>query len=309
MLLHNDKELFQEVVVSAAEDLGQVVPIVEKDYYVTLVLRSLSLECPNCVFKGGTSLSKCHHVIDRFSEDIDIAFSRKLSQGMRKHLKNDIIAGISETLGMPIIDWNNARSRRDYNAYTFFYDSLENYVSEGRLLQGVKMEVSLASISFPTVELPVESYVYQYLMKENKDIVDEYDLHPFLMKVQGIDRTLVDKVFAICDYYLQGKTKRYSRHIYDIYMLLPKVSLDDDFKELVKQVRVVRSEMSICPSAADGVDIPELLQEIIEKDVYKEDYSSITIYFQRHPVSYDDAIEAVRTIAISGIFKTNNNRC
>ena len=72
MFLHNDKELFQEVIVSAAEDLGLVVPIVEKDYYVTMILKKLSIWCPECVFKGGTSLSKCHHVIDRFSEDIDM---------------------------------------------------------------------------------------------------------------------------------------------------------------------------------------------------------------------------------------------
>lgn len=302
MLLHNDKELFREVVISTAEELGLVVPIVEKDYYVTMILKMLSLECPECVFKGGTSLSKCHHVIDRFSEDIDIAFSDKLSQGMRKHLKNDIIAGISDALGMPILDWDNARSRRDYNCYTFSFNPLEGYVTEGRLIPGVKMEVSLALLSFPTVKLPVESYVYQYLSKENMDIVGEFKLYPFVMNVQGIDRTLVDKVFAICDYYLQGKTKRYSRHIYDIYMLSPMVELNGDFKELVKQVREVRSEMSICPSAVQGVDVAELLNEIIEKEVYKEDYFDITTYFQNHPVSYESAIEAVRTIVESGVF-------
>lgn len=242
MFLHNDKELFREAVVSTAEEFGLVVPIVEKDYYVTMILKKLSMECPECVFKGGTSLSKCHHVIDRFSEDIDIAFSNKMSQGTRKHLKNDTIAGISDVLEMPILDWKNARSRRDYNCYTFSYDPLEGYVTEGRLIQGVKMEVSFASISFPTVKIPVESYVCQYLRKENMDIVDEYSLHPFVMNVQGMDRTLADKVFAICDYYLQGKTKRYSRHIYDIYMLLPVVGLNEKFKALVKQVREVRAE-------------------------------------------------------------------
>ena len=303
MLLHNDKELFREVVISTAEKLGLVVPIVEKDYYVTMILMKLSEECPDCVFKGGTSLSKCHHVIDRFSEDIDIAFSNKLSQGMRKHLKNDIIAGISDALRMPILNWENTRSRRDYNCYTFSYDSLDRDVTEGRLIQGVKMEVSLASLSFPTVKLPVESYVYQYLMKENVNIVDEYGLHPFVMNVQGIDRTLVDKVFAICDYYLQGKTKRYSRHIYDIHMLLPVVELNEEFKVLVKQVREIRAKMSICPSAVQGVDISKLLREIIEKEVYKKDYSEITTYFQHHPVSYESAIETVRAVAESGMFE------
>ena len=50
------------------------------------------------MFKGGTSLSKCHHAIDRFSEDIDITFSDTLTQGERKKLKNNVIAGISEYL-------------------------------------------------------------------------------------------------------------------------------------------------------------------------------------------------------------------
>lgn len=119
MHLHEDKQLFREVIVGTAEAFGIVVPIVEKDYYVTMLLRMLSEEKPECVFKGGTSLSKCHHAIERFSEDVDIAFSNKLTQGMRKHLKNDTIAGISEKLAMPILDWENARSRRDYNCYTF----------------------------------------------------------------------------------------------------------------------------------------------------------------------------------------------
>lgn len=303
MYLHNDKELFREVVISTAEELGMVVPIVEKDYYVTMILKELSEKRPECVFKGGTSLSKCHHVIDRFSEDIDIAFSNKLTQGMRKHLKNDTIAGISTVLEMPITDWQNARSRRDYNCYTFSYDPLEGYVAEGRLIQGVKMEVSLSTLSFPTVKLPVESYVYRYLMKENKDIAEEFELYPFEMNVQGIDRTLADKVFAICDYYMQGKTKRYSRHIYDIYMLLPKVALNENFKELVKQVREVRSGMSICPSAVQGVDVPKVLNEIVESEIYKSDYSEITTYFQRYPVSYEKAIEAVEIIARSGVFE------
>ena len=165
------------------------------------------------------------------------------------------------------------------------------------------MEVSLASISFPTAKLPVESYVYQYLMKENVDIVEEYKLHPFLMNVQGMDRTLADKVFAVCDYYMQGKTKRYSRHIYDIYMLLPRVEFNEEFNTLVKQVREVRAGMSVCPSAKQGVNVPKLLKEIIDKKIYKEDYSEITTYFQKNPVSYESAIEALKIVAESGMFE------
>ena len=303
MLLHNDKELFREVITSTAEKLGLVVPIVEKDYYVTMILKELSEKCPTCVFKGGTSLSKCHHVIDRFSEDIDISFSDKFSQGMRKKLKNNTIASISQKLALPIPDWNNTRSRRDYNCYTFSYEPIDNYITERKLIQGVKMEISLSSISFPTVMLPVDSYVYKFLSEENIDIVKKYELQPFKMNVQRIERTFIDKVFAICDYYLQGKTKRYSRHIYDIYMLLPKITFNQSFKELIKQIRKVRLEMNICPSASEEISIPKLLNEIIEKEFFKSDYSDITTYFQNHPVSYNKAICAVKIVADSGMFE------
>ena len=56
---------------------------------------------------------------------------------------------------------------------------------------------------------------------EAPDYAEEFSLIPFSMKIQGIDRTLADKIFAICDYYLQGKEQKHSRHIYDIYKLLP----------------------------------------------------------------------------------------
>ena len=56
-------------------------------------------------------MSKCHHVIDRFSEDIDITFSDTLTQGQRKKLKNNVIANISKTLELPIPNWEETRSR------------------------------------------------------------------------------------------------------------------------------------------------------------------------------------------------------
>lgn len=51
-----------------------------------MILKQLAKAKPKCVFKGGTSLSKCHHVIDRFSEDIDITFSDRLTPRNVKNL-------------------------------------------------------------------------------------------------------------------------------------------------------------------------------------------------------------------------------
>ena len=89
------------------------------------------------------------------------------------------------------------------------------------------MEVSLSSISFSKVVLPVDSYVYQYLKQENEEIIQEYQLQPFEMTLQSLERT-----FALCDYYMTGKTQRKSRHIYDLHMLLPKIVFTEEYKIL-----------------------------------------------------------------------------
>ena len=69
------------------------------------------------------------------------------------------------------------------------------------------METSFAEVSFPTVILQVHSYIGDMMTKEAPDELENFHLEPFEMKVQGLDRTLVDKVFAICDYYMQDRVK------------------------------------------------------------------------------------------------------
>ena len=104
MYLHEDKEIFKDIIEQVAEDTGRAVAIIEKDYYVTMLLRLLSKKLSNVVFKGGTSLSKGFKVINRFSEDIDITFDEHIGEARRKKLKNNIIKGISEELNLPILN-------------------------------------------------------------------------------------------------------------------------------------------------------------------------------------------------------------
>lgn len=164
------------------------------------------------------------------------------------------------------------------------------------------LKVALGTTAFPTVKMPVDSYVYQYLSKENMEIVQEFGLEPFEMTLQSLERTFADKVFAICDYYMEGKVKRHSRHIYDLYMLLPEISLDAEYKELVSEIRKHRAKMSICPSAQPEVNVAELLRKIIDKEIYKADYKEITTYFQNQPLEYERAISVLKTILDSGVF-------
>ena len=65
-MLHNDQSLFEQVILRVSEDTGIEASIIEKDYYVTLLLQRIVVQQPNIIFKGGTSLSKCCKLINRF---------------------------------------------------------------------------------------------------------------------------------------------------------------------------------------------------------------------------------------------------
>jgi hypothetical protein len=301
MYLHNDKELFKEVVYATANEISLPIAIIEKDYYVTMILRELYKRAPECVFKGGTSLSKCHHIIDRFSEDIDITFSNDLGRGARRRFKENVVIKISEELEMPIPDVDVIWSKADYQCYIFKYFPIDGYVSES-MFPGVKMEVVLMSKAFPTEKILVDSYIYQFLMKDNMDIVEEYGLKPFEMNVQSLERTFIDKVFAICDYYLEDDIKFHSRHIFDIYMLLPKMNFNDEFEQLIKEVREHRRQIGRCPSSASDVNIRSLLVQIVENRVYEADYEDITEYFQKTKIEYTEAIKAIQKVVEASIF-------
>lgn len=299
--LHKDKEEFINAVNLASEYFHILPIIVEKDYYVTMILRELSERQGFVVFKGGTSLSKCHKAIKRFSEDIDITIDSRLSQGQMKKLK-EVIKDIAAELGLAIPNIEETRSRRSYNRYILEYQSALSEPDDA-VQSAVLMETSFAEVSFPTVIFQVHSYIGDMMTKEAPDELENFHLEPFEMKVQGLDRTLVDKVFAICDYYMQDRVKKHSRHIYDIYKLLQIVPQTEEFRALIQEVRSVRAMTNICPSAQPEVNVPEMLNFLIENEIYKDDYEKITARILEEDVNYETAIEAVIKIAASGMFE------
>lgn len=302
MYLHEDKELFKDIIEQVSNEMGRTLIVVEKDYYVTLILKLLSEQLSNCVFKGGTSLSKGFRAIDRFSEDIDITFDEHIGESRRKKLKNIVLKGISEELGMPIVNWESIQSDRDYNAYHFSYNSVFDPGDE-RVLQFVKLETALGSYSFPTEIVEIGNYIGDYLEKKQRsEMAVRFQLNKFSMKLQALERTYIDKIFALCDYYLQGKSKRYSRHLYDIYKLTPRMKFDSEFVRLVNEIRGHRAKMAVCPSAKEDADITALLREFCGNDFYKEDYQSITSYFAADYVSYESVISNILHIADTGFF-------
>lgn len=300
MILHEDKENF-DIAISAASRYFNVSPaIIEKDYFVTLVLNELAKYIPNLLFKGGTSLSKCYKIINRFSEDIDITLdSEHQSQSERRKLKYTIIE-ICDNLGLNLLNENETRSRRDYNCYKIDYSARHSMSSINPQLL---VETVFIVKSFPDEVKKASSMIYDYLkIVGNDEAIKKYELEPFDIRVQTLDRTFVDKVFAICDYMIDGKTERNSRHIYDLSRLLTYVTLDNELKNLIKKVREDRKSGTKCYSAQDNINISKLLRQIIDTEYYKKDYEESTEKLLSKTVAYEDAIKALETIIESGVF-------
>ena len=113
---------------------------------------------------------------------------------------------------------------------------------------------------------------------------------------------MVDKVFALCDYYMQGETERHSRHLYDIYKIVNYIGVTEKTAKLIPEVRAVRAELPICPSAKEGVCITYILNEIIKNRAYKSDYENITVGLLFVPETYDTVIQSLKQLADSGIW-------
>ena len=299
--LHENKDEFRNAVIFTAGQNRQTPAAIEKDYYVTLILKGLKEKLPFIVFKGGTSLSKCYKVINRFSENIDVTVDTRLSQSQMRNVKK-VIQEVAAGLNIIILNESDIKSRRSYIKYLLSYETVFEKLNED-VQPMVILETSFAEISFPTVVLPVHSYIGDMMQTEAPEMMEEYGLSSFDMKVQGIERTLIDKVFAVCDYYIKGEVRRHSRHIYDIYKLLPLIEMNDVLENLIKEVRKARAKnVSLCPSAQAEADIPGILNEIINPGAYRTDYDNVTTRILAERTSYNSAIEALRQIAESGLF-------
>ncbi|WP_028514665.1 nucleotidyl transferase AbiEii/AbiGii toxin family protein [Ruminococcus flavefaciens] len=300
-MLHNKKDTFEQLVLRTSEYLEVKAEIVEKDYFVTLFLKRIAAVMPDIVFKGGTSLSKCYHIIKRFSEDIDLNLQSEIKppERKRRQLKANIIQIIND-LEFELTNPDAVKSRRDYNRYIIDYPTS---LSAAYLKEQLIVETAIYQRAYPTKVMSADSLIYQYLHENGYgDFIKQYDLEPFTLNVQTAERTMIDKMYALADYYLLNTTTEHSRHIYDIYKLSEIVTVDDTLKELALSVAEERRPHKMCLSVQNGKNVTEILREVIDKKTYKEDYDTITVPLLFEAVSYNTAVSALENILQNGIF-------
>lgn len=277
---------------------------VEKDYWLTLILKEIFSTNLDYVFKGGTSLSKCHKIINRFSEDIDISYVsdyKQIARNQREKRYKRIVESIAAT-GIEIENRSDLRRGRFFNRFICPYNSIFNTTE---IKKAVTVELASQTPCFPSIQKTIQSFIGEYLTKVRRlDLVEKFGLEPFEVCTQTLDRTLVDKTFAICDYYLTCKYERNSRHIYDISKIMSVIKLDDSIVNLFHVIYDYRYPSQLCKSAKDGIKLYNLLDEIIKNDTYKDDYQTMTDKLLYGDYPYSKCCESLK--ALQAFLKENN---
>ena len=234
------KERRIEILNQATELTGLPSVAIEKDWWVTLALNaSFSLHySKNIVFKGGTSLSKGWNLIERFSEDIDLAIDRKffgfegdISKTQIKNLRKQSCEFISTTfladLTKILTEWKAISeckliaqpvkdSDKDPQVIEIHYNSAID--SSEYLPQRVLIEVSSRSLMEPIEAREINSILNDNFPQQSFATV------PFAISTVLPQRTFLEKVFLLHEEFSQDTDKirieRLSRHLYDLEKLM-----------------------------------------------------------------------------------------
>jgi len=228
------------LITITAEYIGVPSSAVRRDYYIVMLLQNLqnSEYADNCVFKGGTSLSKCYlNSINRFSEDIDLTFIPKDEMSSKQYdkvLKKVEAAIIGNAFYEKI---NEERNDRNKSAYVWFE---ENDKIDGK----VKLEIGSSVKPDPYEKRKLKTHIQEYLKDHNMfDEIKEFELNECEVNTLCITRTFIDKVLTVKRHAICGTLARKVRHIYDVVKLFEMdeiqsfLSRKDELKEIVNKTK------------------------------------------------------------------------
>ncbi len=189
MKLHHNIKLFSDTLRAASQHLDIKLEFVEKDYWITLLLSKLakSKYVNESVFKGGTSLSKGYNLIERFSEDVDIAIiNNKGKTGNEiktiiRTIEKEITSDLTE-VQMEGVTSKGSRFRKS----VFEYISTEKTNANNKLI----VEINSFANHFPYQRLTIQSMVFDFLRQTgNEKYIEQYNLQSFEVKESIEQRT------------------------------------------------------------------------------------------------------------------------
>lgn len=247
MKLHKNKELFQDAVVATSQQLGIKEIYVEKDYWVTFALFHIFKNDigKETVFKGGTALSKCFGMIQRFSEDIDLVVLRNENE-TGNQLKNKI-KKISKCVSdvLPEIDIDGIT-----NKVGMIRKTAHNYPRAftghfGQFRDIIIVESTWLGNFEPYTTANVSSFIYEMMLENNQQaLIDEYGMNPFEVLALNPKRTLGEKIMSLVRFSQTQEPiadlRNKIRHTYDIHLMLKDENLKSFFPSNDFEIMLLR---------------------------------------------------------------------
>jgi predicted nucleotidyltransferase component of viral defense system len=250
MKLHLNPNDFKAAIVATSEKFNIREVFIEKDYWVTYILKNLSNSSfkDRVVFKGGTSLSKAYKIIDRFSEDIDLAV---VLSGENDNQTKTLIQKIEKTVASsPLkeieIKGKTSKGSR-FRKTVWEYPKETREGSFGDASQNLLLEVNSFAQPFPHEKKKIRTYIADFLQNENTGAVAEYQLEEFDLSVLNFKRTFAEKIAGIARACFESddnlsEMKNKIRHLYDIAMLYRNSEIKEfidskDFRKVYEQVK------------------------------------------------------------------------
>lgn len=267
MKLHEDKTLFRQAIQATSDRMGILPIYVEKDYWVTYALHAVfsSKDGNDIVFKGGTALSKCFGLIERFSEDIDLVIL-KTGEETGNYLKNKIknvnalVSSILPEVKVDGITHKVGMTRKTAHTYS------KEFTGEfGQIRDTIIVEATWLGQSEPYVERDVSSFVYDMMVASSQEkMALEYGLEPFTVRVLDPKRTFCEKIMSLVRFSYSenpiSDLKLKVRHIYDLHRLL----MNEEYSRYF-----------------DTTDFDEMLLKVANSDV--ESFKNNNDWLTHHP--------------------------
>lgn len=295
---------------------------VEKDWWVVQALSAIfEMEiAEHLVFKGGTSLSKAWSLIQRFSEDIDLAIDRSffgfagvLSKNQRTALRKEAGAYTGsvfyvdlqkkfEERGIKGLEFNlvdTKDSDQDPRIIEIYYPNVIK--PKGYLEPKIQIELGCRSLREPFTHQTFTSFV--------DEVFVDRDFTQPAISVPSVnpERTFLEKVFLLHEEFQKPVTKirvdRLSRHLYDVYHLSKTPYADDALKnqELYEAIVHHRHEFTRIGGINYNYHGPQTinplpLQEVI--DEWRADYGRMLeeMIYESDPPNFDVIIEGLTTL-------------
>jgi len=314
--IEDRKDMF--LVVAERLSLGE--GIIEKDYWVTFVLDYLFNDSPwkdNLAFKGGTSLSKCYQIINRFSEDIDLVLDwqllgfnnlkldASLSQNQKNKLKRDILAKSNQFIEQEILP----RISNDFSSlidepFSLYLDGEETICfvypkifNENSLVNEVRLEIGALSAWSPTEKVCINTYSSDFFPimfnEPNFKITSTLAKRTFWEKIIILHKTnyRIDSRFP----------NRYARHYYDIAMFFSSKHFDDALadRQLLNDVVLFNEIFYFKKDFHLELAVPGSFKLVPNESllgVIERDYNLMSrMFFNEYP-SFSELIEIIKLV-------------